>query len=160
MLLKGKAKGQTPTADIVSKAREFLAMGRYLQLATVTRDGKPSLRNIAYVVIENKIYFLTNYASDKYREIRDNSSVAGLISIDEENWSKTLQLKIEGQARLETNQETIGKVKTRLGEKYSGMKDLPPNSGQAIFGIEPETGYLMDNSRELFSNEKFSFQES
>ena len=157
VLLKGKAKGKTPTADIVSKAREFLATGRYLQLATVTRDGRPSLRNIAYVIIENKIYFLTDYASDKYREIRDNSSVACLISIDEEDWSKTLQLKIEGQARLETNQETIGKVKTLLGEKYSGMKGLPPNPGQTIFGIVPETGYLMDNSRELFSNEKFSF---
>ena len=157
VLKKGVAKEKIPTTVLVSKAHEFLAAGRYLQLATVTRDGKPSLRNIAYVIVENKIYFLTGYASDKYGEIRDNPSVACLISMNEEDWSKTRQLKIEGQARLETNQETIGKVKALLGEKYSGMKDLPSNPGQAIFGIKPETGYLMDNQRELFSNEKLSF---
>ena len=156
-LKKGNVEAAALNTGLAFKAREFLLTGRYLQLATVTRDGKPSLRNIAYIVDENIIYFLTGYASDKYREIKNNSSVACLISMDEEDWSKTRQLKIEGRARQEMNQETIQKVKTLLGEKYAGMSNLPQDPGHVIFGIELEIGYLMDNSRGLFSNEKFYF---
>jgi len=157
MPFKANAERRTPNKDLVSAAHKLLLTGRYLQLATVTRAGRPSLRNIAYAVDNSKIYFLTGYASDKYREIRENPYVACLISMDEEEWDKTRQLKIEGQAGLETNQQTINSVKTLLGEKYSGMRDLPPAPGHAIFGIELKTGYLMDNSKEQFCSEKFVF---
>ena len=157
VLQKGKVEEATINRTLATTARKLLSAGRYLQLATITLDGNPSLRNIAYVIYENKICFLTGYASDKYREIKNNSSVACLISMDEEDWAKTRQLKVEGQARREINQESIEKVKTLLGEKYAGMKDLPQDPGHAVFCIELKTGYLMDNSRELFSNEKFNF---
>ena len=86
------------------KAHDFLAGGRYVQIATVTQDNKPSLRNIAYVLEGNKIYFLTDKTTSKFKEIKNNPNVACLISKDEDDWSKTLQLKVTGKANLEINQ--------------------------------------------------------
>lgn len=157
ILLKSGAKTEIAKADLISMAYMFLSTERYLQLATVTHNGMPSVRNIAYVIHEGKIYFQTSCASDKYREIRDTTNVVCLISTDEDDWSKTRQLKIEGQARLETNSQIINKVKEQLGEKYAGMKDLPASPDHTIFSVKLVTGYLMDNSRKLFSSNEFSF---
>lgn len=139
------------------KAHDFLAGGRYVQIATVTQDNKPSLRNIAYVLEGNKIYFLTDKTTSKFKEIKNNPNVACLISKDEDNWSKTLQLKVTGKANLETNENIAKKVLELLGEKYPGFKDFPPDPNFVVMHIKLESGALMDNTNGFFISEGFNF---
>jgi len=143
--------------EIKSKARDFLSRGRYVQLATVTKEKKPSLRNVAYVLEKNKIYFLTDKRSGKFKEIENNPNVACLISKDEDDWSKTLQLKVAGKTYLETNKNIVNKVFELLGEKYPGFKDFPPDPDFVVMYIELESGALMDNTKGFFISEVFNF---
>ena len=143
--------------EIKTKAHDFLAGGRYLQLATVTYDNKPSLRNIAYVLEKDKVYFLTDKRSGKFKEIENNPNVACLMSRDEDDWGKTLQLKVTGKASLVTNENIVSKVFELLGEKYPGFKDFPPDPNFVVMYIKLKSGALMDNTKGFFISEEFIF---
>jgi general stress protein 26 len=86
-------------------------------LSTVRIDGRPHVTPLVAVWLDDTLYFTTGEGEQKQRNLRDNSHV--ILTTGRNDWREGLDIVLEGDARLVTDQSVL----ERLGEAWRAKWD-------------------------------------
>jgi nitroimidazol reductase NimA-like FMN-containing flavoprotein (pyridoxamine 5'-phosphate oxidase superfamily) len=86
------------------KIYEYLSDHYYLNLATISPQGRPMVHTMAYVSEGAVVYMATNKNTRKVQNIMQNPYVAYTIDEDDPDWFDMQALQIEGRALIITDE--------------------------------------------------------
>lgn len=129
------------------RIQEYLSAHNLLSLATVSDEGTPLARTVTYASDGVNIYFVTNRASTKVRNISRNPNVA--FTVDDaytEDWSSIRGLQMEGRASILSEASEVQKAMGLLMTKFPQVAKLPAGQDMVVIKVEPAGGYFLDNT--------------
>lgn len=134
------------------KILEILQGHELMSIATVDEQGLPKVRSVDYAMgkDESVLYFITNKATNKVKEIAVNNNV--YISIDHacptmEELQQLKYLKGIGKAYLADTPKEAQKVFGAIMQKFPYLKNLPGDPSDFLgYRVELDTVYLTDNT--------------
>ncbi|WP_440948649.1 pyridoxamine 5'-phosphate oxidase family protein [Methanosarcina sp. T3] len=145
------------TEELKAKICEYLATHYYLNLATLSPQGKPMAHTMAYVSENEIVYLATNKNTRKVQNIMQNPHVAFTVDEDDPDWFDMQALQVEGRASIvndETEMREVGEIMTA---KFPVTADMPPDPDTIMIKIEPEVVYYLDYSIEFGHREMVTF---
>lgn len=128
------------------KIYEYLSNHYYLNLATVSSQGRPMAHTMAYVSEDAVVYVATNKNTRKVQNIMQNPYVAYTVDEDDPDWFEMKALQIEGKASIVTNENELREVGEIMAAKFPVAADMPPDPESIMIKIEPEVIYYLDYS--------------
>ena len=128
------------------KIYEYLSNHYYLNLATVSPQGRPMAHTMAYVSEDAIAYVATNKNTRKVQNIMQNPYVAYTVDEDDPDWFDMKALQIEGKASIVTNENELREVGEIMAAKFPVAADMPPDPESIMIKIEPEVIYYLDYS--------------
>ncbi|AKB50989.1 Putative heme iron utilization protein [Methanosarcina barkeri str. Wiesmoor] len=128
------------------KIYEYLSDHYYLNLATVSPQGRPMAHTMAYVSKGATVYVATNKNTRKVQNIVQNPHVAYTIDEDDPDWFEIQALQIEGKASIVTDESELREVGEIMVAKFPVAADMPPDPESIMIKIEPEVIYYLDYS--------------
>ena len=131
------------------KIHEYLSNHYYLNLATVSLQGRPMAHTMAYVSEGTVVYMTTNKNTRKVQNIKQNPYVAYTVDEDDPDWFDMQALQIEGKASIITDENELREVGEILVAKFPIAADMPPDPDTIMIKIEPEVIYYLDYSIEF-----------
>ncbi len=137
------------TDKLKDKICEYLATHYYLNLATVSPEGKPMAHTMAYVSKNEIVYLATNGNTRKIQNIMQNSQVAFTVDEDEPDWFDMQALQVEGRASIVLDENELREVGEIMTAKFPITADMPPDPETVMIKIEPEVVYYLDYSIEF-----------
>lgn len=131
---------------------EVVKSHELMSIATVDENGMPKVRSVDYAMGEDEsvLYFITNKATNKVKEIQANNQV--YISIDHacssmEELQQLKYIKGSGKAYLADTPEKAQEVFGAIMQKFPYLKNLPGDPSDFLgFKVELDTVYLTDNT--------------
>lgn len=135
---------------------EFLKEQKTITLAT-NIENQPMTHPVSFVNEDEKVYFCTNSATTKIRNLQINPNVAFSTFRESPDHMSTKSLQVQGKASLVTEPTEVQRIMGLMLEKHPFMKSLPNHGEMAMVKIEPTSGYLMDNSKGFGNKEIFNF---
>lgn len=133
---------------LVDKVGKILEKHEYLNLATVSSDGQPSVHTMAYGSDGTTVYFFTDKTSRKVKHIEGNSKVAYTVDDDHyEDMMKMVALQMEGVAKLVTDKKEAEKATGLVLKKFPMMAKMPPNPNNILMKVEAKQAWVMDNAK-------------
>ena len=145
------------TEQIKNKICEYLANHYYLNLATVSPDGRPMAHTVAYVSEREIVYLATNKNTRKVQNIMQNPQVAFTVDEDDPDWFDMKALQVEGKATIVASEEELREVGEIMAAKFPVIADLPPDPDTIMIKIEPAVVYYLDYSIEFGHRESVNF---
>ena len=139
----------TMTEEPKDKIREYLSNHYYLNLATVSPQGRPMAHTMAYVSEGIVVYIATNKNTRKVQNIMQNPYVAYTVDEDDPDWFDIQALQIEGKASIITDEGELREAGEILVAKFPVAADMPPDPDSIMIKIEPEVIYYLDYSIEF-----------
>ncbi len=86
---------------------DYLKINKNVQIATVSSDGKPSIRTIWFQFYKNgRLYFQTDIESSLYQDLSVNPNME-FISVNDNN---TQTLRVSGEVRFDDSNSLIEEV--------------------------------------------------
>lgn len=140
--------------DLKDKINKYLADHYYLNLATVSPEGKPMAHTMAYVSEDAIIYLATKKDTRKVQNIMHNPSVAYTVDEDDPDWFEMKALQVEGKASIITDETELREVGEIMVAKFPIVADMPPDPDIIMIKIEPEIVYYLDYSIEFGYRER------
>ena len=137
------------TDKLKDKICEYLATHYYLNLATVSPEGKPMAHTMAYVSNNEIVYLATNKNTRKVQNIMQNPQVAFTVDEDEPDWFDMQALQVEGRASIVTDENELREVGEIMAAKFPVTADMPPDPDTIMIKIAPEVVYYLDYSIEF-----------
>lgn len=137
------------TEELKDKISEYLANHFYLNLATVSPQGKPMAHTMAYVSENEIVYLATNKNTRKVQNIMQNPQVAFTVDEDDPDWFDMQALQVEGRASIVADENEMREVGEIMAAKFPVIADLPPDPDTIMIKIEPEVVYYLDYSIEF-----------
>jgi general stress protein 26 len=135
--------------ELKDKIYEYLSSHYYLNLATVSPQGRPMAHTVAYVSKDAVIYFTTNKNTRKVQNIMHNPYVAYTVDEDDPDWFDMRALQVEGKASIITDENELREVGEIMVAKFPVAADMPPDPDIVMIKIEPEVIYYLDYSVEF-----------
>lgn len=132
--------------EIKDKIYEYLSDHYYLNLATISPEGRPMAHTMAYVSKDAVVYMVTNKNTRKVQNIMHNPYVAYTVDEDDPDWFEMKALQIEGKASIVTDEKELGEAGEVLVAKFPITADMPPDPESIMIKIEPEVVYYLDYS--------------
>lgn len=112
---------------------ELITLARVCRLSTVDRAGKPHCVPVCPVFDGKRIYFGTEKAAKKVRNIRQNPNVALVFDEYSEAWSTLRGVMIQGEGRIIDRGPRFRNIRRLLYEKYSQCeKGVPLDEGDSV----------------------------
>lgn len=145
------------TEELKSKIREYLANHYYLNLATISSEGRPMAHTMAYVSECEIVYLATNKNTRKVQNIMQNPKVAFTVDEDDPDWFSMQALQVEGRASIVADEKELREVGEIMAAKFPVIADLPPDPDTIMIKIEPEIVYYLDYSIEFGHRDSVSF---
>ncbi|MCQ1534910.1 pyridoxamine 5'-phosphate oxidase family protein [Methanosarcina sp. KYL-1] len=145
------------TEELKAKICEYLATHYYLNLATVSPEGRPMAHTMAYVSEKATVYFATNKDTRKVQNIMHNPAVAYTVDEDDPNWFDMQALQVEGKASIVTDEGELREVGEIMAAKFPVTADMPPDPDTILIKVEPEVVYYLDYSVEFWHREMVTF---
>jgi general stress protein 26 len=145
------------TQELKSKICEYLANHYYLNLATISPEGRPMAHTMAYVSESEIVYLATNKNTRKVRNILKNPHVAFTVDEDDPDWFDMQALQVEGRASIVDDETELREVGEIMAAKFPVIADLPPDPDAVMIKIEPEFVYYLDYSIEFGHRESINF---
>ncbi len=142
--------------ELKDKIREYLSNHYYLNLATVSPQGRPMAHTMAYVSEGIVVYMATNKNTRKVQNITQNPFVAYTVDEDDPDWFNIQALQIEGKASIITNENELREAGEILVAKFPVAADMPPDPDSIMIKIEPEVIYYLDYSVKLGYREQMN----
>ncbi len=142
--------------ELKDKIREYLSNHYYLNLATVSPQGRPMAHTMAYVSEGIVVYMATNKNTRKVQNITQNPFVAYTVDEDDPDWFNIQALQIEGKASIITNENELREAGEILVAKFPVAADMPPDPDSIMIKIEPEVIYYLDYSVKFGYREQVS----
>ncbi|MDR7665877.1 pyridoxamine 5'-phosphate oxidase family protein [Methanosarcina sp. Z-7115] len=132
--------------ELKDKIYEYLSSHYYLNLATVSPQGRPMAHTMAYVSENAVTYLATNKNTRKVQNIMHNPYVAYTVDEDDPDWFNMQALQVEGKASIITGENELREVGEIMVAKFPVAADMPPDSDIIMIKIEPEVIYYLDYS--------------
>jgi len=135
--------------EIKERISEYLKNHPYLNLATVSPEGKPMAHSMGYASAGPVVYMGTGKDTRKYQNIEKNPSVAFTVDEDSLDVFNITGVQMEGKASFVTDEDEIQTYFQLVMEKYPFAKDMPKNPDNRIIKIEPTKAFFLDYSVEF-----------
>ncbi len=132
--------------ELKDKIYEYLSSHYYLNLATVSPQGRPMAHTMAYVSENAVTYLATNKNTRKVQNIMHNPYVAYTVDEDNPDWFDMQALQVEGKASIITGENELREVGEIMAAKFPVAADMPPDPDIIMIKIEPEVIYYLDYS--------------
>lgn len=137
------------TKELKDKICEYLATHFYLNLATLSPQGRPMAHTMAYVSEKEIVYLATNKNTRKVQNIMQNPQVAFTVDEDNPDWFDMQALQVEGRASIVADEKELREVGEIMTAKFPITADMPPDPDTVMIKIEPEVVYYLDYSIEF-----------
>ena len=137
------------TEELKDKICEYLATHNYLNLATLSPQGRPMVHTMAYVSKNEIVYLATNKNTRKVQNIMQKPQVAFTVDEDEPDWFDMQALQVEGRASIVLDENELREVGEIMTAKFPITADMPPDPDTVMIKIEPEVVYYLDYSIEF-----------
>ena len=117
------------------------------RLATVSKEGRPHIVTIVFVIDEETLYFAVDAKPKKttdlqrLKNIAANPSVTVLADHYEDDWTKLWWVRVDGTARAITDSAEAERAIDLLAEKYEQHKRERPTGPVVAIHIERLTGW-------------------
>jgi PPOX class probable F420-dependent enzyme len=125
-----------------------LGHARVARLATVSRDCRPHLVPVTFVLRANALVTAVDRKPKasvdlkRLRNVRENSRVVVLADeYDDMDWSKLWWVRVDGSARVLEAEEDVAAPLAWLSEKYRQYQEAPPAGPVIRISIESVTGW-------------------
>ena len=144
--LFGSAGAQTSVMDSADSRRRVEA-ARVARMATVGGDGRPHLVPISFALDGQILYFAVDAKPKRttnlkrLRNIAANPAVSILVDHYEDEWNRLWWVRLDGQARVVTDQQEAQHALVLLAERYSQYRVTPPAGPVVAVAIEDVTGW-------------------
>ena len=142
----GSAERQTSGMDPAEMRHRILA-ARVAHLATVGADRRPHIVPICFALHDQTLYFAVDAKPKKttnlkrLRNIAANPKVSLLIDHYEDDWDGLWWIRIDGQARVVTEEAEVERALQLLAERYVQYQAAKPAGPVVAVSIEAMTGW-------------------
>lgn len=143
--------------ELKQKISEYLATHYYLNLATVSPEGRPIAHTMAYVSEDTTVYLATNKSTRKVRNIMYNPAVAYTVDEDDPDWFDMQALQVEGWASIVEEEEEMRRIGEIMVGKFPVIADMPPDPDTILIKIVPDIAYYLDYSVEFGYRDRATF---
>lgn len=109
-------------------ARDRLAQGRTYWLATASSDGRPHVRPVLAVLVDDVLYTTSSPDAHKARNLTSKPTFSCSVSTDD------IDFIIEGQAAPVTDAALLGQVAAAYRAKYGWPVEVRDGAFHAPFG--------------------------
>jgi nitroimidazol reductase NimA-like FMN-containing flavoprotein (pyridoxamine 5'-phosphate oxidase superfamily) len=112
---------------------------RVCHVATVSRRGVPHLVPVCHVLVDGKLYFASEKAARKVRNLRANPSVAVTVDLYSDAWSNLKGVMLQGTVAFIERGPRFRKVRKALYAKYPQYPDQAAlgESNSVIMEVTP-----------------------
>ncbi len=143
--------------EIKDQIIDYLSKRKFLTLATISINGEPSTHPIAYVNIEDVVYFSTSKNTRKAINIQKNSNVAYSVFDGTEHLDEIKSIQMEGNAKIINDEAESKNIRKMLKQKFPFMPDLPPDPDDTIIKVTPRICYFSDYSKRFGQIDKVDY---
>ena len=118
------------------------------RLATVSKEGRPHIVTIVFVIDEETLYFAVDAKPKKttdlqrLKNIAANPSVTVLADHYEDDWTKLWWVRVDGTARAITDSAEAERAIDLLAEKYEQHKRERPTGPVVAIHLDRVTGWF------------------
>lgn len=117
------------------------------RLATVGADGRPHIVPICFALDEQTLYFAVDSKPKqttnlkRLRNIAANPAVSVLVDHYEDDWDKLWWVRLDGVARVVTDEGEVKKALRVLAARYSQYRATAPAGPVVAVAIAGMTGW-------------------
>ena len=143
---------------IKQKISDYLKSHKFLNLATVSSDGKPDAHTLGYVFETDCVYFITDRNTRKMQNISSNPFVA--FTVDDDKYEKVTAIKaiqIRGKAQIVADESKGGQLKVLFLDKFPQYAVIPPNPDHVFVRVSFTEGYFLDNTVALGHRDRIEY---
>jgi PPOX class probable F420-dependent enzyme len=131
------------------EARSRFAAARVARLATVTRDGRPHIVPVTFVVEGETIHIAVDDVKPKatmrlarLRNIEANPAVALVVDHYDDDWSALWWARADGRARVvAAESDDARRAVELLATRYPQYADAPPPGPVIVVAVERWAGW-------------------
>ena len=130
-----------------SEARRHLSESRTARLATVSDDGRPHLVPIVFALEGDTLYFAVDAKPkrttnlQRLKNIAANPAVSVLADHYEEDWKKLWWVRLDGTARIVTDEAEARRATDLLVQRYEQYANARPGGPVVAIHIDRLTGW-------------------
>jgi nitroimidazol reductase NimA-like FMN-containing flavoprotein (pyridoxamine 5'-phosphate oxidase superfamily) len=143
--------------ELKSDLFAFLKTHDYLDLATVSKEGRPLVHTVAYASEGATVYFMTNRRSRKVCDIFGNPYVAYTVHDAGRDWSAIKGVQMRAKAFIARDPAEEKRAREALIEKFQMMKDAPIDPDESIIKLEPVECDYLDYSKGFGHSDRIRF---
>lgn len=127
--------------------RSRFASEMVARLATVGADGQPHLVPISFALDEQMLYFAVDSKPKRttnlkrLRNLAANPKVSVLVDHYEDDWSRLWWVRVDGDARVVTDEVEMQKAIQLLAARYPQYRANPPAGPVVAIAIGAMTGW-------------------
>ena len=120
---------------------------RVARLATTDAGGRPHVVPISFVLAEQTLYFAVDAKPKRttnlkrLRNIAANPAVSILIDHYEDDWSRLWWVRLDGSARIVTDNVETERALHLLAERYAQYRATKPSGPVVAVSIEAVSGW-------------------
>lgn len=117
------------------------------RLATVGADGRPHIVPISFALDERTLYFAVDSKPKRttnlkrLRNLAANPAVSVLVDHYEDDWNRLWWVRVDGDARVVTDDAEAQKATHLLATRYSQYRANPPAGPVVAIAIGAMTGW-------------------
>jgi PPOX class probable F420-dependent enzyme len=138
--------------SVIAKRR--LSEARVAHLATAGDDGRPHIVPIVFVLHGNALYFAVDAKPKQTRNLQRlkniaaNPAVSVLVDHYEDDWTRLWWVRIDGTARVVTDDAHARHVTDLLVQKYNQYRNARPEGPVVAVQIDRITGWSFIDTTE------------
>jgi len=127
--------------------RRRIQSARVARLATMGGDGRPHIVPITFAPTDDALYFAVDQKPKKsgdlkrLRNIEANPAVSFLVDHYEDDWSRLWWVRVDGRARIITDEAELETAITLLCRRYPQYRFARPVGPAVAIEIERMTGW-------------------
>jgi PPOX class probable F420-dependent enzyme len=127
--------------------RSRFASAPVARLATVSADGQPHIVPISFALDEETLYFAVDSKPKRttnlkrVRNLAANPRVSVLVDHYEDDWNRLWWVRMDGDARVVTDDAEAQKAIQLLVARYSQYRANPPGGPVVAIAIGAMTGW-------------------
>ena len=132
--------------------RRRLEEARVARLATADGSGKPHVVPVTFAIEDETVFFAVDAKPKRttnlkrLRNMAANPSVSLLIDHYEEDWSRLWWVRVDGRARVLTDEAQTQHAVDLLAGKYEQYRKARPSGPVVAVAIERISGWSSDRA--------------
>ena len=135
----------------------YLTTHRKMTLATVSQEGSPMGHTVEYVSKGTVVFFATQKATRKVRNIMHNHKVAYTVDEDYDDWMAIQGVQMQGTASIVEDEDEAGDVFAMYVKKFPFVANFPPNPNLIFIKVVPQSAFFLDYKKGFTHRDAVTF---